>query len=89
MLNWGVGTKVSTFHYYMKILLLLALLLSGCTTVYEMPSAKQMGTFRFSNITQFTCSLCKSKTALYKLDKKNRVVCDKCYYKSKKKDLYH
>ncbi len=72
-----------------KLLLILALLLSGCTTVYEIPQAKQMGTFRSSNIVMFKCSLCKGKTNLYKLDSKNRVVCDECYYKSKKKYLYH
>ncbi len=72
----------------MRILILfLILLISGCTII-DTP-ARPGVMYHYSGFTEFECSKCHNKTNLYRLDKKDRVVCKACYKKSKKKHLYH
>lgn len=74
----------------MKYILILLLLLSGCSTVYEYNPGSRVGVmYHYSGHTKYACSLCKKESNLFRLDRKDRVVCQECYQKSNRKYLYH
>lgn len=71
------------------LVIILILLFSGCSTIVQQPSNKGMS-YHYSGMSGFTCIECKTENVyLFKLDRKNRVVCKECYQKSAKKYLYH
>lgn len=72
---------------YLAILLILVF--CGCSTIVQQPSNKGMS-YHYSGMSGFTCVKCKTENVyLFKLDRKNRVVCSECFKKSPKPYLYH
>lgn len=68
----------------------LLFLLTGCVHIpYEVGSFRKGVPYRYSANKKFECIQCEQMTNLYKLDKKDKVVCKFCFQKSKKKYLYH
>lgn len=67
----------------MRILILLVLILSGCTTVSFTPDGK-MGTaipYFINYRNNVICSKCKKNCSLYKIKKNKKIICDVCYRK--------
>jgi len=60
----------------------------GCTTVYESYNPRVGMKFKYSGIRYFKCHVCKEDTNLYKLNKKDKPICDACYRVCKKRYLY-
>ena len=66
------------------IALSLCLVLSGCGTTYYPKGIDKYGALPFFNSYEaLKCRRCKQDTYIFKLDKKERVTCSKCYRKLK------
>jgi len=75
----------------MRYIFILLIFLAGCATPnYDPYSGNQPGTmYHYSGSIYFDCSKCDGKSNLFRLDSKDRVICQECFKKSNKKWLYH
>ena len=72
----------------MKILLILLILLCGCQPITYYPKGDKIGPsgreIQYHNSWHpYKCYKCKGDAYLYKVDSKERIICDTCYRKLK------
>ena len=77
----GAGEKSPVPPFMRLLLIILCLLLNGCAPLRYYPEG-DLGTRRkylMDANGQFECYKCHKKAYLYKVDSKNRIICEPCY----------
>ncbi len=72
----------------MKLLLILLILLCGCQPLTYSPGGDQAGKRGreiqyYNSMRPHKCNKCKQDIYLYKVDSKDRIICNDCYRKLK------
>lgn len=78
--NKGQGRIPAPYFYMRYILIILLVLLSGCSSLKFQPKGKEGNKIEYFYANQI-CDKCHKKTIFFKIVNKKKIICADCYEK--------